>query len=116
MSVAQGGVFGTFRWWVLNVTHINPCIVGDTSVRCTCICGHSTNQSCCAYQLGRELKGFPYLLCLLDLNLEPGLLFSHVVSQGMFFCSLHSKLEPGLIFFSYCWCLSSDGHAMLHWY
>jgi hypothetical protein len=51
------------NYMVTHVTHINPCIVGVTSVLCKCICGHSTNQSCCAYQPGCELKGYPSLLC-----------------------------------------------------
>jgi hypothetical protein len=46
--------------------------------------------------------------------LGPGLMFSPVVSQGVFFllCLLHSMLEPGLIFFPCCWCLSSYCRAM----
>jgi hypothetical protein len=54
---------------VTHVTHINTCIVGDTSVLCTCICGHSTNQSCCAYQPGCELKGYPSMLCQAEFKL-----------------------------------------------
>jgi hypothetical protein len=76
------------NYMVTHVTHINSCIVGDTSILCTCICGHSTNQSRCAYQPRCELKEYPSLLCQLDLNLGSGLMFSPVVSEGVFFLSL----------------------------